>query len=465
MQRLLELPAEKLLEKIGAGEHKPGSGSAAALNAILSSKLLLTVLQLTLEPKRESTYKPIHSECNQIMGEIGSEIVPRLEELFQEDSDQFDKTIRKRQERDLEKNQSRKNKLEEEAVAELKVSTEKPLEIAALSIRLANHAIFAFDNCFRSARGDSGVALGSALASISGCISIVSLNLRSIPKDSWTKKINRKKAKIRIEHDNIASANFERLDKLNNEAISKSEFLAEILSVRRSLFGKKGISYEDIELLTRRIQNTLWKYKDLIWTKKSPSVELDILKPEKVIKLLKYAFQRVPSLGVTGFNEEVAGLIDNENSVIRISQAFPSEVMNFTCAHELGHALMHNEMVLHRDRPLDGSDLSITRSIEELQADKFAVYFLMPEKPLRNVFVQLFRVRRLEISNEVSFAFNKASPGAFRDEVESLRGFSRYVAGSEFFNYESFTPIYKIFNVSIEAMAIRLEELDLVTFD
>lgn len=93
---LLELPTKELLDKIGAGSHKPGSGSAAALNGILSCKLLLTVIELTLDPKRAKQYSNFLDESKSIKSEISTKVGPRLEELFKEDSIQFDRAIQKK---------------------------------------------------------------------------------------------------------------------------------------------------------------------------------------------------------------------------------------------------------------------------------------------------------------------------------------------------------------------------------
>lgn len=54
---LLNVTTEKLLEKFGAGNHKPGSGSAAAFQGMLSAKLLVTVISLTNELKRRDNYQ------------------------------------------------------------------------------------------------------------------------------------------------------------------------------------------------------------------------------------------------------------------------------------------------------------------------------------------------------------------------------------------------------------------------
>jgi len=54
MGKLIELSTEELLKKFGSGKHKPGSGSAAAFQGMLSAKLIHTVIDLT---KSRETYK------------------------------------------------------------------------------------------------------------------------------------------------------------------------------------------------------------------------------------------------------------------------------------------------------------------------------------------------------------------------------------------------------------------------
>src|SRR5690554_4535881 len=99
---LLNVTTEKLLEKFGAGNHKPGSGSAAAFQGMLSAKLLVTVISLTNEAKRRETYKNVLPKLLSMNNEIHNRIFPRLKDLFQEDAIQFGKTIQAREERDNE---------------------------------------------------------------------------------------------------------------------------------------------------------------------------------------------------------------------------------------------------------------------------------------------------------------------------------------------------------------------------
>ncbi|GHB53898.1 cyclodeaminase/cyclohydrolase family protein [Mongoliitalea lutea] len=461
---LLELPTKELMDKIGAGSHKPGSGSAAALNGILSCKLILTVIELTLDPKRVKTYGNCSKEFSEIKSKIGETIGPRLEELFKEDARQFDKAIQKRIERDNEQNQQVKNQLQENALLELKKSTELPIEIADLCIELAKSAIIVFNKGFKAARGDSGVALSSALSGLTGCLSIISLNLQSFPKSIWTDKIKIKRNTLRKEYELLTTENVKLMNILDEEADTKNDFLAEFVEIRKMFFGNSRLKDSDIETLARRIQNALWTYQDLIWPTGSPINLLGILKPEKVIQLLKFAFHKVDTLGVNESNEEIAGIINNQDFTIHISLMYAPEVVNFTTAHELGHALLHDQIELHRDIPLDGSEIAKNRSIVERQADKFAAYFLMPSKTVKQLFQEFFQTEQFQINENTSRMLANCSPAELRKTIRDQRDLSRLIAKCEFYNIRPFRSLSKIFNVSVEAMAIRLEELDLIKY-
>src|SRR4051812_31602610 len=97
VKKLRDIATGKLLEKFGAGNHKPGSGSASALQGMLSAQLLRTVIDLTIDPKHRNAYLQHINELLRIKNEIDSRIYIALERLFQEDSDEFDKVIKIRE--------------------------------------------------------------------------------------------------------------------------------------------------------------------------------------------------------------------------------------------------------------------------------------------------------------------------------------------------------------------------------
>jgi len=259
----------------------------------------------------------------------------------------------------------------------------------------------------------------------------------------------------------------ERFNTLNSLSQMKNSFSLKIKEITTVAKSKKKISNKDIEDIATSLQLTMWKNRELIWKYNVPTNPVSILRPEEVFKNLQYQIDRSSSLGthqVNGILVEVAGQIDQKFKFVSISEQFPIEVQNFTAAHELGHALLHNQIVLHRDRPLDGSIISGSRPLEELQADKFATYFLMPKKQIVRAFKQLFLTEQFIVNEETAFALNEKSPEALREKCRDKRGLARLLASSEFFNGKHFISISKQFQVSVEAMAIRLEELNLLDY-
>src|SRR5690606_17622359 len=137
---------------------------------------------------------------------------------------------------------------------------------------------------------------------------------------------------------------------------------------------------------------------------------------------------------------------------------FPRPTKNFTAAHELGHAILHKQPVMHRDIPIDGSIMSKNRSQAERQADKFAAYFLMPAKLVKDVFEELFQTQQFQIDETSAFKLINGNVSGLRKECRNLRGLSKKLASSESYGQNFFNSMATIFNVSVGAMAIRLEE-------
>lgn len=187
-----------------------------------------------------------------------------------------------------------------------------------------------------------------------------------------------------------------------------------------------------------------------------------MLNPVISAQLIGFDCSEVPSLGEeykNGTLYEVAGIIDNRNKKIQVSLQFSSDVRNFTLAHELGHAFLHRENGLHRDKPLDGAKLAFNKT--EREADIFATEFLMPEKLLRERFSVCYLTDAFELTQNSAFALGY-DYGSFIKRFKTLRQLSRVLANTETYNNKHFNSLSKQFNVSIEAMAIRLEELGLV---
>lgn len=467
---LLTITAENLLEKFGAGSHKPGSGSAAAFQGMISAKLLITVISLTDEKKHRTKYEQSISKLLKMQSEIQSRIFPELVKLFQRDSVQFERTIKMRKFRDSEDNTVIKNQLRRKALKELKVSIQIPIEIAKLSIELSEIGQFVFDNAFRSARGDSQVALSGAVASLAGCISIIQLNLLSFGSDEykWTNEIVLQRNALKLKYNELNSIANLKIEILEQEVDKKTSFYKEIYDLIKSIRLNSHSSSIQIEESTIRLQRLIWKNREDIWNGQAPDNPIEILCPSTVFKkVLGYHFDNLHELDLVekaGETSEIAGIIDQKNRLVQISSHLRNEVQNFTAAHELGHAIFHDHPIMHRDIPMDGSSSNRSSNKEELQADKFATYFLMPKKQVRELFEQRFLTKKFFIDQNTTFNLTKNNITKLRKECKNLRGLSRKLASAESFGNEFFISIAETFNVSVEAMAIRLEEIGLLEY-
>lgn len=464
--KLLDIATGKLLEKFGAGNHKPGSGSASAFQGMLSAQMLLTVIDLTNDPKRRKNYAKSLPNLIRIKQEIESRIYTQLESLFQTDSEQFDRVIKLREQRDKEPDVLQQSRLSEKAQEALKPATQIPLEIAELCLELGDFAAEVFDYGFKSARGDSGVALNSAASGVASCLSIVDLNLISLPLDEWMEGIRQRKKNVKSRYERLCSVGIEKLSVLEQESEENFLFHQSIADFRRGNLADSIRSNSEIEELVRQLQNTLWLQRGKIW-KNTPENPMQILRPDVVLrKVMGYIYLQSDTLGayeVDGERFEIAGLIDKSQKLVQVSKRFPQETQNFTAAHELGHAVLHRQILLHRDRPIDGS-ITTSKNLEEMQADKFAAYFLMPTTLTKEVFLTIFQMPKFVINESTALALGAGGINRLKQRCQNNRGLARLLASTEYYGGKSFNNLAKFFGVSVETMAIRLEELDLVEF-
>ena len=179
---LIQLPTDQLLSKFGSGSHAPGSGSAAALMGLLSSKLILTVASLSLKkPEYRKDYAVIEYLSNQISNDHES----RLLELFELDAIVFNDVIKSRVARDNSVDDKDKRHHSEMALQKLREATEIPFEICGICIKLIDLGASMFDIGFRGARGDTGAAICAAVAGAMSSIFVINLNLKSFRESEW----------------------------------------------------------------------------------------------------------------------------------------------------------------------------------------------------------------------------------------------------------------------------------------
>lgn len=217
-QQLIKLPADQLLTKFGSGGHKPGSGSAAALLGLVSCKLTQTVVSLSAG---RDLYQGVEAQLTLANQNILEDIEPILMAAVQEDSEQFDRVIQARRLRDAEADKNTKRHLSEKALTELRLATEIPIRIAETCLQLAEKALVVFDLGFKAARGDSGVAISSALAGASGSISIIYLNLTSFKGGEWAVHTRKRADELSHKTQALQLQLIERITRLQQEVIQR----------------------------------------------------------------------------------------------------------------------------------------------------------------------------------------------------------------------------------------------------
>jgi formiminotetrahydrofolate cyclodeaminase len=218
--QLMELPARKLLDKFGAGSHKPGSGSAAALMGILSGRLTATVCKLSLEKPK---YKNQHKELKFLIETIEGDIEPSHYKYFQRDAEIFDAVIEARRSRNAANSDERRRAYRRDELQHLREATDIPLKIGSLCLALIDHAVFTFDFGFQSARGDSGAAVSAAIAGVTAAAFVIHLNLKSFGRSQWQEQTFEGCQQMLAKLNEKQANAFTRLTRLSEEEIKNMD--------------------------------------------------------------------------------------------------------------------------------------------------------------------------------------------------------------------------------------------------
>ena len=236
--------------------------------------------------------------------------------------------------------------------------------------------------------------------------------------------------------------------------------------MRRKVRKVGRLTRPKIEAVARDLQLRLWRIREKLFSDTQAVDPLAVLDPCLALDCIGFRVNLLDSLGQhrwDGELAEVAGTIDRFERTVQISRRFEPPVRRFTAAHELGHALLHDGQGLHRDRALDGSQLGIARDRTEWEADVFAAYFLMPEKQVRAAFECAFKVRKFVLNEDTAFALNARDLETLRANCREIRYLSRLLSRTTRYDGVHFLSLTEQFGVSPEAMAIRLEELKIIS--
>lgn len=217
-----------------------------------------------------------------------------------------------------------------------------------------------------------------------------------------------------------------------------------------------------IEQMVTNLQREIWDRRVELGLP-ADARPVDVLEAKYAAHVLGYRYSSPSSLGwITRGRDPIvcAGLIDNTKRIIEVATDVEPRVARFTSAHEIGHAVLHPQLTgLHRDRPLSGP--LGQRNRIEYEADKFAVFFLMPRKLVAEQFLLRF-IAPFKLDEQTSFALLRKPAPSARELLPTRRHISRALASATQFNGRNIVSLIEYFGVSVDAMAIRLEELGLV---
>ena len=216
----LQMSTQTLLEEFGAGRHKPGSGSAAALLGLLACKMMQTVITVT---HRNSQYAANFSQLNLVDTAIKSKYDPFFRDAVQRDSAQFDRYHRAIQAKKSCTEPSELRRLTDKAREELRPATEIPLEIARHALEISERGLVVYDLGARHARGDSGVAISAALSACSGALFVVYLNLSRFREGQWALATRTSADEIKMRSQELQHEQFRRVSRIQAEGIEQSQ--------------------------------------------------------------------------------------------------------------------------------------------------------------------------------------------------------------------------------------------------
>lgn len=453
---LFDLTVRELLEKFGAGSHKPGSGSAAAFQGILAIELLKTVISITTSDRHKKKYEDHLSQHLENL-ELLNRYAKELEELFHEDALVFDKAIKARETRNQEPNALKKHLLARDAIEALEQCCSIPFKIAEIAFRVHKIGLFTFENGFKSARGDSAVGIRTAISTMEGAKSILDLNLQDCIHEEWAKayisrveKLGKAIVDIRLKADQTTAV----LSKtLFAKQAKRNKVIKCIKPAKESPHSRRTVE----KVITELVGLTQKNQKDSDCT--ADEINLNSIAKSLGYKLIEQDLgDQISSTG----SYRIGGSIDPNMRLIQVNDQLSPEQQRFTFAHELGHAVLHPGIAAHRDIPIDHERASTSRVPIERQADQFAALLLMPRDKLIVQFQARFGPNPLRLDESSAGLLGLGSIGEARKKAADTRRFARVVAAANLFGPQPFPSLAQDFKVSVEAMAIRLEELRLV---
>ena len=194
------------------------------------------------------------------------------------------------------------------------------------------------------------------------------------------------------------------------------------------------------------------------------------LHPKYAFEMLGVAYEERPDLDMelrvigepTRFKRSViAGWLDRRDKVVATSESSPLGERRFTAGHELGHWMLHEEEIEHRDRPID---VLAPRPPHEREADEFSAAYLMPPKWISKDLEERYGKLPIRVDEDLAWWLDKTDverllkPGRDADRERAIA-----ITICTNIGRGHFSPMRgELYGVTAKAMAKRLMELDLI---
>jgi len=227
---------------------------------------------------------------------------------------------------------------------------------------------------------------------------------------------------------------------------------------------------DEIESSARKLQIEIYKSRDTIWKHSDIPPFSRMFSAEVAALALGISYESHTNLGRFGDGHlrfEVAGVLNRQARRIVISQKFDVTTQRFTGAHEIGHWLLHpNELVMHRDRPLNGRGVPRDpRPIAERDADYFAACFLAPRRVVIAEFEARFGpIASFRFDQYAAFGLGQRNPRSLIVSSEDSFEWEMVLSNATAYHGHHFDSLATAFGVSARTMALRLREIGLRTY-
>jgi Zn-dependent peptidase ImmA (M78 family) len=190
------------------------------------------------------------------------------------------------------------------------------------------------------------------------------------------------------------------------------------------------------------------------------------LQPKQITtELLSLDYSELDEIGdlsVGNLRVALAGVMNRGQSLIAVSTRLTLEIRRFTAAHEIGHFVLHPEIISLREDPrTDAALRAPLRSLKEKEADIFAAELLMPEGIVNQAFARLWGddIEDGDVDDDRAYYLTQGKYYAREFSELSRLERAKLIASEIPMTTADALPMAEIFGVSSTAMGIQLLDL------